>query len=134
MPLKKRDKQIRIVTIKGRKITRYQEVQGDLWLSGYDERVSDTLAQSKLPDGNYRVSFYPYGLSKGWDAVTRLKIERMSTQAKRKPIHRMTLEEMDALERDEQRCVLEPLAYCHGCGECERVKKKPKKGRKKGGK
>lgn len=78
MPLKKQDQQVRSVVIgKDGRIKKYTVIRGEMWRSGYDERAADTITDLHLTPGRYRVSFYPVGLAKGWDSITRLKYELM---------------------------------------------------------
>lgn len=73
MPLKKKDQQVREVRVTEDGISSYKVVKGEQWSSGYDERASDEINEMGLDPGVYIVSFYPVGVSKGWDSITRLR-------------------------------------------------------------
>ena len=70
--------QVRDVEIREGKITKYEVVQGDLWLSGYDERAQLLIMidADKLVDGQYVIFFRPVGLEQGMDAIEDFKIRR----------------------------------------------------------
>ena len=92
MPLRKKDQQIRRVTIGHGKyvheIIKYEIIKGDKWVNGYDERASDNIEQMKLKSGVYIASFYPVGDSIYYypDSITRLKVvpEKSEKSAKKK--------------------------------------------------
>jgi len=78
MPVRKKDQQIRSVTIdKHGGFSQYKVLKGDLWVSGYDERAGDDVQEMKLLPGKYRVSFYPSGEASGSDAIVYLKVEKL---------------------------------------------------------
>jgi hypothetical protein len=58
MPADKDDLQVRKVKINDSGIISYKKVKGDIWASGYDERVQDKLGSMGL-FGTYQVSFFP---------------------------------------------------------------------------
>ena len=77
MKPKKGELQVREVVFDKGVVTAYKVVRGDLWVSGYDERVGMELINTDY-DGTYRVTFYPIGEELGMDSITDLKIERIS--------------------------------------------------------
>jgi hypothetical protein len=59
----------------------YRVVYGELWLSGYDERLVTELdtrfREHKILPGTYMVSFEPVGVDKGWDSIRNVHLHRI---------------------------------------------------------
>ena len=72
MPADKNDLQVRKVKINDDGVVSYTKVQGEIWASGYDERVEDMLDDMGLY-GTYQVSFFP-DKDGSSDAVYFLKV------------------------------------------------------------